>query len=103
MSRLTFLIGSKSYLLVSNFACFNQIFSNFVDVFSATKSNLMICTKSNLMIYNLSMFERIIIVVTVNYDVIGFYETGSLEKSGRTVFEIVSPTNDFETIKMGLP
>ena len=37
MSRLTFLVGSKSYLLVSNFACFNQIFSNFVDVFSAWK------------------------------------------------------------------
>ena len=55
------------------------------------------------MIYNLSMFKRIIIVVTVNYDVIGFYEAGSLEKSGRTVFEIVSPTDDFETIKMGLP
>ena len=55
------------------------------------------------MIYNLSMFKRIIIVVTVNYDVIGFYETGSLERSGRTVFEIVSPTDDFETIKMGYP
>ena len=37
MSGLTFLVGSKSYLLVSNFACFNQIFSNFVDVFSAWK------------------------------------------------------------------
>ena len=29
--------------------------------------------------------------------------SGSLEKCGRTVFEIVSPTDDSETIKMGYP
>ena len=28
---------------------------------------------------------------------------GSLEKCGRTVLEIVSPTDDSEAIKMGLP
>ena len=54
------------------------------------------------MIYNLSMFGKIIFEVTVNSDVIGIWATGSLEKSGRTVFEIFSPTDDFETTKNGI-
>ena len=37
--------------------------------------------------------------MTINNDAIGFYATGSLEKCGRTVFEIVSSTDDFEIIK----
>ena len=41
-------------------------------------------------------------MVTLNYDVIGILTTGSLEKCGRTVFKIVSPTDDFETIKNGI-
>ena len=49
------------------------------------------------MIYNLSMFGKIIFEVTVNSDVIGICATRSFEKSGRTVFEIFSPTDDFET------
>ena len=52
------------------------------------------------MIHNLSMFEKIIFVVSVNNDVIGV--TGSLEECGTTVFEIVSSTDDFETIKNGI-
>ena len=52
------------------------------------------------MIYNLSMFEKIIFVVTVSHYVIGV--TGSLEECGATVFEIVSSTDDFETIKNGI-
>ena len=52
--------------------------------------------------YNLSMFGKTIFVVTVNYDAIGIKATGSFEKCGRTVFEIVSSTDDFETIKNGL-
>ena len=48
------------------------------------------------------MFGKIIFVVTVNYDIIGIQATGSLEKCGRTVFGIVSPTDDFETIKIGI-
>ena len=55
------------------------------------------------MMYNLSMFEKIIFVVTVNYDVIGISATGSLKKCGWMIFEIVSPTEDFEAIKKGLP
>ena len=47
--------------------------------------------------YNVSMFGKIIFVVTVNYDVISIYATGSLENCGRVVFKIVSPTDDFET------
>ena len=56
-------------------------------------------TKSNLMIYNLSMFGTKIFVVTVNFDVISIQAMGSLEKCGKTVFKIVSPNDDFETIK----
>ena len=52
--------------------------------------------------YNLSTFGEMIFVVTVNYDVIGIYATGSLEKCGRTVFEIVSPTDNFQTVKYGI-
>ena len=59
-------------------------------------------TNSNLVIYSLSTFGKIIFVVTVNYDVISIYATRSLEKSRRTVFEIVSPTDNFETIKNGI-
>ena len=51
------------------------------------------------MIYNLSMFGKIIFVVTVTYDVISIYATWSLEKCGRTVFEIVLLIDDCETIK----
>ena len=40
--------------------------------------------------------------VTVNYDVIDIQATGSLEKCGRTVIEIVSPTKDFKTITNGI-
>ena len=47
------------------------------------------------MIHNLSMFEKIIFVVTVNNDVIGIQSVVSSEKSGRTVFETVSSTDDF--------
>ena len=54
------------------------------------------------MIYNLSMFGTKNFAVTVNYDVIGIWATGSLQKCGRTVFKIVSPTDDFETIKNGI-
>ena len=54
------------------------------------------------MIYNLSMFGKIVFVITLNYDVIGIQATGSLEKCDRTVFEIVSSTDDFETIKDGI-
>ena len=49
--------------------------------------------------YNLSMFEKMIFVVTVNNDVVGIQATVSLEKCGRTVFEIVSSTDDFGIIK----
>ena len=59
-------------------------------------------TKRNLMIYNLSMFGTKIFVVAVNFDVIGIQATGSLEKWGRTVFKIVSPSDGFETIKNGI-
>ena len=51
------------------------------------------------MIYNLSMFGKIIFVITVNYEAISIQATGSLEKCDRTVFKIVSPTDDFETRK----
>ena len=54
------------------------------------------------MIYNLSMFGKIVFVITLNYDVIGIQATGSFEKCDRTVFEIVSSTDDFETIKDGI-
>ena len=37
-------------------------------------------------------------VVTVNYDVIGIYTTGSSRNCGRTVFKIVSPIANFEII-----
>ena len=48
------------------------------------------------------MFRKIIFVVNVNYDIIVISATGSLEKCGRTVFKIVSLTDDFETIKTGI-
>ena len=54
------------------------------------------------MTYSLSMFGKTIFVVTVNYDLIGIQATGSLEKCGRMAFEIVSPTDDFETMKNGI-
>ena len=54
------------------------------------------------MIYNSNIFEKVTFVMTMNYNVIGIQATGSLEKCGRTVFEIVSPTDDFETIKNGI-
>ena len=53
------------------------------------------------MMYNLSMFGTKMFAVTVNYDAIGIQATGSLEKCGWTVFKIVSPTDDFDTIKTG--
>ena len=55
------------------------------------------------MIYNLSMFGKIYFVVTVTYDVISISATGSLEKRSRTVFEIVSRTDEFVKAKMVLP
>ena len=54
------------------------------------------------MIYNLSMFGKIIFVITVNYEAISIQATGSLEKCDRTVFKIVSPTDNFETRKNGI-
>ena len=54
------------------------------------------------MIYNLSKFGKIIFVVTVNYDFISIYATRFLEKCGRTVFKIVSPSDDFDAIKNGI-
>ena len=54
------------------------------------------------MIYNLSIFGTKIFVETVSYDVNSIQTTGSLEKCGRTVFKIVSPTDNFETIKNGI-
>ena len=54
------------------------------------------------MIYNLSMFGTNIFAVSINYDVIGIQATGSLETCGRTIFKIVLPTDDFETIKNGI-
>ena len=48
------------------------------------------------------MFEKIIFVVTVSYDVIGILAAGCLEKCRRTVFKIVSTTDDFETMKNGI-
>ena len=59
-------------------------------------------TKRNLMIYSLSIFGKIIFVVTVTYDLISIEATRSLEKCDRTIFEIVSPTDDFQTIKNGI-
>ena len=49
------------------------------------------------MIHDLYIFGKIILGVTVNDGVIG-----SLEECGRTVFEIVSLTDDFEIIKNGI-
>ena len=54
------------------------------------------------MIYNSNIFQKVIFVMTMNYNVICIQATGSVEKCGRTVFEIVSPTDDFETIKNGI-
>ena len=54
------------------------------------------------MIYSLSIFGKIIFVETVTYDLISIEATRSLEKCDRTVFEIVSPTDDFQTIKNGI-
>ena len=48
------------------------------------------------------MFGTKFFAVIVNYEVIGIQATGSLEKCGRIVFKIVSPTDDFETIKNGI-
>ena len=45
------------------------------------------------------MFGTKSFVVTVNYEVIGIEATGFLEKCDRTVIKIISPTDDFETIK----
>ena len=47
------------------------------------------------MIYNLSMFRKIIFVVTVNEDVIGIQATRSVEK-------VLSTSDDFETTKNGI-
>ena len=52
--------------------------------------------------YNLSMFGTKFFAVTINYDAISIQATESLGKCGRTVFKIVSPTDDFETIKNGI-
>ena len=54
------------------------------------------------MIYNLTMFGTKIFAVTVNFDVLSIQVMGSLEKCGKTVFKIVSPTDDFETVKYGI-
>ena len=48
------------------------------------------------------MFGKIIFVVIVKYEVIGILAIKSLEKRGRNVFYIVLPTDDYETIKIGL-
>ena len=53
------------------------------------------------MMYNLSMFRKIIFVVTVNEDVIGVQATRSLEKYVMTVLKI-STSDDFETTKNGI-
>ena len=42
--------------------------------------------------------EKNFFVVTVNYDVIGIYTTGSSGNCGGTVVKIVSPIANFETI-----
>ena len=41
-------------------------------------------------------------MVMIKYDVIIILATGFLEKCGRTVFEKVSPTDNFETTKTGI-
>ena len=51
------------------------------------------------MIHNLSMFGTKIFTVSVNYDAIGIEAAGSLDKCIRTVFKIVSPTDNFEAMK----
>ena len=50
------------------------------------------------MIHNFSMFGKIIFMVTVNCEITGIQVIDSLEKFGRMIFGIVSPTDDFETI-----
>ena len=50
------------------------------------------------MMYDLSMFGKMIFVVSVNYDVISIEVTGSLEKCGGMVLAIVSTTDEFKTI-----
>ena len=48
--------------------------------------------------YNLGMFGKKNFCSAVNYDVIGIHTTGSSRNCGRTVFKIVSPIANFETI-----
>ena len=54
------------------------------------------------MICNISIFGNITFLVTI-YDGHQYIAKGVLKKWGRIVFKIVSPTDHFETIKMGLP
>ena len=49
--------------------------------------------------YNLNIFGKIIFAVTINYDVIGIQATEYLEKCEKKVFEIVSPSDYFQTIE----
>ena len=54
------------------------------------------------MTYDSRMFRKRIFVVTVKYDVIIILAKGFLEKCDRTVFEKVSPIDNFETTKPGI-
>ena len=53
------------------------------------------------MICNISIFGNITFLVTI-YDGHQYIAKGVLKKWGRIVFKIVSPTDDFETIKNGI-
>ena len=77
-------------------------FENAIYVISNFPCILKQYTKSNPMICNSSIFGKIFFVVTVNYDVIGIQAMGDLEKCGRIVFNIILPTDNFETIKNGI-
>lgn len=51
------------------------------------------------MICILCKFGKRIYLVTVDDDVIGVKTTRLLEKCGKMVFKIVSPTDDFEILR----
>ena len=51
------------------------------------------------MIYNSSIFGKITLTVIVNYGSIGIQAMGSLGRYGRTVFEIISPIDNFKAIE----
>ena len=48
------------------------------------------------------MFWKKIFVVIKKYDVIAILVTKSIGKCGRNIFDIALPTDDYETIKIGL-